>query len=227
MNIKDVAWVDVQEKLRDTDLLNVPLGATETYGPHLVMGTEGYIGDYVGKELGNRLDRLVASFLPVACSELLVFFPGNLYTSPYVLKAYVKAISDRMIFWGITGIIFLNIYSPNMALLGELSREYLQQGISCMQVDFWRFILNVGSRLLGEEPPVVSNHASEMATAVVLAVDSDLVFESRFSRWTPNITLIQQYPDVATYRSFKDEIPESFIGDPGKATAEERRELLK
>jgi creatinine amidohydrolase len=227
MNIKDVAWVDVQEKLRSTDLLILALGATETSGPHLAMGVEAYVGDHVATELGNRLDCLVAPTIPVAWSEMLDPFPGNLYAPPPVLKAYVKAICDRMVFWGIKRIFFLNVHGPNLGFLEELSREYLRQDIHCAQIDFWRFMIRAASNLLKEELPYAHGHAGEMATAVTLAINPALVFKDRFGRWIPRTPLAERYPDVMMYRTLKEDCPEGFVGDPSVATAEEGREILK
>lgn len=227
MNIKDVSWLDVQEKLRGTDLLILALGATETYGPHLAMGAEAFVGDYVATELGNRLDCLVAPTIPVAWSEMLDPFPGNLYAPPAVLKAYVKAVCDRMVSWGIKRIFFLNAHGPNGGFLEELSREYLTQDIRCAQIDFWRFMIRAGSDLLKGELPLAHGHAGEMATAVMLAINPAAVFKDRFGRWVPNTSMADRYPDVMMYRSFTEDCPEGFVGEPGRATAEEGRELLK
>jgi creatinine amidohydrolase len=226
VNIKDVAWVDVQAKLRSTDLLILALGATETSGPHLAMGVETAVGDHVATELGNRLDCLVAPTIPVTWSEMLDPFPGNLYAPPPVLKAYVKAVCDRMVHWGVRRIFFLNVHGPNLGFLEELSREYLKQEVHCAQIDFWRFMIKAASEMLSGELPYAHGHASEMATAVTLAIDPGLVFVDRFSRWIPDTPLAARYPDVMMYRTFKEDCPEGFVGDPSKATAEEGRMIL-
>ncbi|MHB0870477.1 MAG: creatininase family protein [Chloroflexota bacterium] len=227
MNIKDVAWVDVKEKLGSTDLLILPLGATETYGHHLAMGTESHIADYVATELGRRLDCLVAPTIPVTWSELLDPFPGNLYAPPPVLKGYVQAICDRMVAWGIKRVFFLNVHGPNLGFLEELSREYMRQGIRCAQIDFWRFMIKQGADLLQGELPWAHGHAGEMAVAVALAIKPELVFQDRFTRWVPEPGEAGRNPDVATYRPFTEDTPTGHFGDPSRATAEEGRQLLE
>lgn len=227
MNIKDVAWVDVKAKLASTDLLIAPLGATETYGHHLAMGTETYVADYVGSELGTRLDCLVTPSIPVTCSGLLDPFPGNLYAYPPVLKAYLKDICDRMVAWGIKRIFFLNVHGPNLGLLDELSREYMQQGIRCAQVDFWRMMIKLVPDLLKGEAPHAYGHASEMGVAVALAVKPELVFRERFNTWIPNTPLADKFPDVMMYVPFSEVTPTGHTGDPSKGTLEEGREALR
>jgi creatinine amidohydrolase len=227
MNIKDVAWVDVREKLASTDLLIVPLGATETYGHHLAMGTEICVADHVGNELGNRLDCLVTPTIPVTCSGLLDSFPGNLYTYPPVLKAYVKDICDRMVAWGIKRIFFLNIHGPNLGLLDELSREYMNRQIRCSQVDFWRTMIKLVPDLLQGSVPHAYGHGSEMAVAIALAISPELVFTDRFSTVIPSTPLADKYPDIMMYVPFSEVTQTGHTGDPSKGTAAAGREALK
>jgi creatinine amidohydrolase len=227
MNIKDVAWVDVKEKLASSDLLIVPLGATETYGPHMAMGTETYVADYVGTELGVRLDCLVTPTIPVSCSGLLDPFPGNLYAFPPVVKAYLKDICDRMVAWGVKRIFFLNVHGPNLGLLDELSREYMARKIRCAQVDFWRMMIKLVPDLLQDRVPHAYGHASEMAVSVALAINPGLVFKNRFKTFIPENPLTDKYPDILTYVPFNEITPTGHTGDPSKGTAEEGREALK
>jgi creatinine amidohydrolase len=226
MNIKDVAWVDVKQKLASTDLLIVPLGATETYGHHMAMGTETYVADYVGTELGNRLDCLVAPSVPVTCSGPLDPFPGNLYAQPAVLKAYLKDICDRMVAWGIKRIFFLNVHGPNLALLDELSREYMTRGIRCAQVDFWRMMIKLVPDLLKGPAPHAYGHASELGVSVALAIKPDLVFPARFNTVIPKTPLADKYPDVMMVAPFNAVTPTGHTGDPSHGTAETGREAL-
>lgn len=227
MNIKDVAWVDVKEKLASSNLLIVPLGATETYGPHMAMGTEIYVADYVGNELGVRLDCLVTPTIPVTCSGLLDPFPGNLYAYPPVLKAYLKDICDRMVAWGVKRIFFLNVHGPNLGLLDELSREYMDRKIRCAQVDFWRMMIKLVPDLLHGPAPLAYGHASELAVAVALAIKSDLVFKDRFKTLIPETPLADKYSDVMMYVPFNETTPTGHTGDPSKGTSEEGQEALK
>ncbi len=227
MNLKDVAWVDVKTKLASTDLLIVPLGATETCGHHMAMGTEICVADHVGRELANRLDCLVTPTIPVTCSGLLDPFPGNLYASPPVLKAYLKDICDRMVVWGIKRIFFLNVHGPNLALLDELSREYMTAQVRCAQVDFWRMLIKLVPDLLHGPAPHAYGHASELGVAVALAIKPELVFKDRFTTWIPSTPLADKYPDVMMYVPFNEIAPTGHRGDPGQGTAETGREALR
>jgi creatinine amidohydrolase len=143
------------------------------------------------------------------------------------LKAYLKDICDRMVAWGVKRIFFLNVHGPNMGLLDELSREYMDRKIRCAQVDFWRMMIKLVPDLLQGPAPHAYGHASEMAVAVALAIKPDLVFTDRFKTVIPETPLADKYSDVMMYVPFNEVTPTGHTGDPSKGTAEQGREILK
>jgi creatinine amidohydrolase len=226
MNLADSSWVQAKDALEKTDLLIVPLGATEVYGPHLPMGSETMIGDYVGKILGERTGAVVAPTLPVSCSGLLDYFPGNLYISPATLRAYLGDICERAVAWGIKYIFFLNIHGPNGAAIEEVSRALMPRGIRCAQIDFWRFMLRqAGDQLKGGE--LASGHSGEMAASTMLAIRPELVQQTQYSLTTPKRTLAADYPDVMMYFRWSDVSATGHAGDPSPATVEAGQVLLE
>lgn len=226
MILAESSWVQAKDALAKTDLLIVPLGATEVYGPHLPMGSETMIGDYVGKILGERTGAVVLPTLPVSCSGLLDYFPGNLYISPATLRAYLSDICERALAWGIKYIFFLNVHGPNGAAIEEVSRSMMARGLHCAQIDFWRFMLRQGAdQLKGGE--LASGHSSEMATSTMLAIRPDLVQEDQYVLTVPKPTLATDYPDVMTYVRFSEVTPTGHTGDPSPATREAGAVLLE
>jgi creatinine amidohydrolase len=226
VNIADVAWVDVQEKLKSSDLLIVPLGGTETYGPHLATGTATYITEHLATELGNRLDCLVCPTFPITWTENLDPFPGNLYAAPPVVKAYVKAVCDRMVSWGIKRLFFLNVHRRNVGFLDELGYEYLRQGVRCAQVHYWALVVDSGGGLLRTGGLLGRGHGSELSVALALAVRPNLVFPERFRTWVPKPQLGDKYPDMLIAAPFSETTPTGHVGDPSQATAEQGRQIL-
>ena len=225
MNLEEITWMQARETLAQSDLLIIPLGATETYGPHLAMGSEKIIGDYVGSVLGERLAALVTPTIPITCSGNLDRFPGNLYVSPATLKAYLADICECGVRWGVKRIFFLNIHGPNLATIEELSRELMWRGIRCAQIDFWRFMLRqAGDLLKGGEH--AAGHASEMAADCMLALRPELVRQEKYESITPRRTLAADYPDVMMYFPWHEITPTGHTGDPSPATAEAGRVLL-
>ena len=52
-------WVDVERKLRVTDLGLVPVGAVEVYGPHMPQGTDGIVAQALCLGVADEIDCLV------------------------------------------------------------------------------------------------------------------------------------------------------------------------
>lgn len=226
MNLAEVSWVQAKETLAKSDLVIIPLGATETYGPHLPTGSETMIGDYVGKILGDRVGALVLPTIPVTCSGNLDAFPGNLYISPSTLRAYLTDLSERAVAWGAKRIFFLNIHGPNMGAIEEVSRVLMTRGIRCAQIDFWRFMLRqAGDQLKGGE--LASGHSSEMAASTMLAIRPELVQQANYGLSTPKRTLAADYPDVLMYFPWNEITTTGHTGDPSPASAEAGKVLLQ
>ncbi|MHB1006685.1 MAG: creatininase family protein [Chloroflexota bacterium] len=225
MNLAENSWMQAREALTKTDLLIIPLGATETYGPHLPMGSETMIGDYVGKQVGDRTSALVTPTIPITCSGNLESFPGNLYISNATLKSYLMDLCERGISWGVKRVFFLNIHGPNMGTIEEVSRAMLTRGVRCAQIDFWRFMLRqAGDQLKGGE--YSSGHASEMAASSILALRPELVQVDKYEMTIPKHTLANDYPDVMMYYPFSDITPTGHTGDPTPASVEAGQVLL-
>lgn len=226
MNLAESTWVQAKENLAKSDLLIIPLGATEVYGPHLPEGSETMIGDYVGRIVGEQVGALVTPTIPITCSGNLDYFPGNLYVSPSTLKMYLKDICERAVTWGIKRIFFLNIHGPNMATIEEVSRELMARGVRCAQIDFWRFMLRQSEGLLkGKDLP--AGHSSEMAASTMLAIRPDLVHPEHYTTTMPRQPLVDAYPDVMTYTPWNEVTPTGHTGDPSQASKEAGEELLR
>jgi creatinine amidohydrolase len=225
VNLSESTWVQARDLLAHSDLLIVPLGATEVYGPHLPTGSETIIGDYVGKLLGERVNALVAPTLPVTCSGNLDYFPGNLYISPDTLKSMLRDICARATRWGIKRVFFLNVHGPNMAVVEEISRELLAQGVRCAQIDFWRFMLRLSEgQLRGKDLP--AGHSSEMAASTILAIRPELVQPQHYATSLPDPGLSEKYPDVMTYARWNEVTPTGYTCDPSQASKEAGEVML-
>ncbi|MBI4507620.1 MAG: creatininase family protein, partial [Chloroflexi bacterium] len=53
MFLPDATWEDVKAQLGQTDLLVYPLGALETYGVALPLGTESYVVEHIARAVGE------------------------------------------------------------------------------------------------------------------------------------------------------------------------------
>lgn len=227
MNVKDMTWMEVRDALERTDLLIYPLGATETYGPHLPTGLEIIVADWVADRLGQRSGALVMPTLPVSCSQVNDAFPGNLYISPSTVRDYLLESCRCLTRFGIKQVFFLNVHGPNLYPIEEVVLALRQDGVRASQTDFWRFIARRVRDLLSDDEDN-TKHASEMATAMMLAIDESRVRRDRFSVTRANLGLAKDYvvPDVNFHTPWHEVSPTGHLGDPSRATKEQGQAIL-
>jgi creatinine amidohydrolase/Fe(II)-dependent formamide hydrolase-like protein len=228
MNIAEMTWQEVRAALQSTDLLIYPLGATETYGPHLPTGLEIKVADWVGTRLGQRTNALVMPTLPISCSQVNDAFPGNLFVPPSVVRDYLLESCRCLTRYGIKQVFFLNVHGPNLYPIEEAVRALQAEGVRASQTDFWRFVGRRIPDLLSDDEHR-TGHASEMATAMMLAIDPAAVRQDRYSVSRPEPGLHQEYlvPDVNLHVPWHEIAPSGHLGDPSKASAEQGRQILE
>jgi creatinine amidohydrolase len=225
MRIQDVPWPEVKEALKHTNLLIVPLGATETYGPHLPTGLEIYVTEEVARRLGERAHGLVAPTLPITCSRVNTGFPGTFYITVGTLTSILRELCGEMVAYGIKRIFFLNGHGPNIPAIEEVSRELATQGVKCVQVDMWRAMIRLAGDVLEGRNP--TGHGSELATSTLLAVRPDLVRADKYVEGEPISGLAQRYPDINVHICASDRSEYGHLGDPRHATVEKGAEVLR
>ena len=222
-----MTWMEVRDALERTSLLIYPLGATETYGPHLPTGLEIYVADWVATRLGERTNALVMPTLPISHSRVNDAFPGNLFVQPATVRDYVLESTRCLTRYGLKNVFFLNVHGPNLMPLEEVIYTLQAEAIRAAQSDFWRFIARRCRDLLSDDEHA-TGHASEMATAMMLAIDPSLVRQDRFSVSRPNAGLAADYivPDVNFHTPWHEISPSGHLGDPSRATADQGHAIL-
>src|SRR5438477_7371149 len=146
-------WVDVEERLRVTDLGLVPVGAVEVYGPHMPQGTDGIVAQALCLAIADEIDCLVAPLIPVGYSAGLQTFPGTLSVSTGAVKEYCRGVAESLFDFGVNRVLFVNGHAGNVFPIDELCEDlgHNRSDRRLAQVDVWRYIQPFTSDLLGSE----------------------------------------------------------------------------
>ena len=107
-------WVDFDALRKETDLVLMPFGAVEVYGPHLPMGADGIATSALAERVAAEEPAFVAPLIPVGYSKALADFPGTLNVRPSSLTAYARDVAESYIGWGCKRILFSNDFYPTM-----------------------------------------------------------------------------------------------------------------
>ena len=218
-------WVDFDEARKRTDVLLVPFGAVEVYGPHLPMGADGIATSALANAIAAEEPALVAPLIPVGYSRNLMDFPGTLSVRPASLVAYTRDIVESFIHWGSRRILFINGHAGNVAYLSELATELeAEYGVKCAQIDWWRYIQPLTEDLV-EAEQLPHGHASEFGTSVMLAIVPEHVKMDRAVKTLPKQAV--PYPDFIRPRRYGDSTDTGVVGDGTLGTEAKGAEVMQ
>ena len=229
MNLAEMAWVDAEKALAKAKIALVPVGAVEVYGKHLPQGSDGFAAQAFAARLAERIDAVVTPLVPVGCSQALMSFPGTLTVSPEALKAYLGDVCDSLIHWGIKRILFVNGHAGNVPHIGDLCRAYIDQGVKCAQIDWWRAIYRAGLDInVPESGPSANGHAAEVGTSILLAIRPDLVIPENMVAETAQRGRVGAYPEIIQYDvTYRAMTRSGVSGDPTSGSAAKGEAMIE
>jgi creatinine amidohydrolase len=223
--VQEMNWVDFDALREETDLVLIPLGAVEVYGPHLPLGADGIATTALAKRVAEKVPAFVAPLIPVGYSAALDEFPGTLSVRPSSLVAYTRDVAESFIGWGCRRILFLNGHAGNVPYLNQLSRELAaEHGVRCAQIDWWRFIQPLVEDLV-ESDILPHGHASEFGSSVMLHLVPEHVKSERALRTPPATT--DPFPDFLRPGSYRALTATGVLGDGTLGSAEKGAETMR
>ncbi len=111
--LQDMTWPDVQEYLKTSDMVIIPLGSTEQHGPHLPLGTDLYEALGMSKMISARTGVIVAPVVHVGHSYYHSGFPGTLSLTPETFGQVLFETAQMLIKYGFRRIMFFNYHGGN------------------------------------------------------------------------------------------------------------------
>lgn len=218
-------WVDFDELRSRTDLVLMPFGAVEVYGPHLPMGADGISTEALAIRVAEQEPAFVAPLIPIGYSKALMDFPGTLNVRPESLVAYARDVAESFIGWGCKRILFINGHAGNVPFLSDLATQLEEEhGVKVAQIDWWRFIQPLVEDLV-EANDLPHGHASEFGTSVMLHLSGEHVKMERAVQTSPRTH--NGYPDFIRPRHYKDSTDTGVVGDGTLGTEEKGAETVR
>lgn len=218
-------WVDFDTQRPRTDLVLIPLGAVEVYGPHLPMGADGIATSALALRVAEQVPAFVSPLIPVGFSEALSEFPGTLSVRPSSLIAYTRDVAESFIRWGARRILFVNGHAGNVPYLSELAMDLEStHGVRCAQIDWWRFIQPLTEDLV-QSDVLPHGHASEFGTSVMLHLVPEHVMLDRLVRTEPEQQ--NDFPDFLRPMSYREQTSTGVLGDAHTGTEDKGAEVMR
>lgn len=227
--MQNMTWLQFDKRRKETDLVILPTGACEVYGPHLPMGSDILVAQEVALRVARQADALVAPSIPMGESFGLGEYPGTIVIRTESFQSYAEDVVNSLIHWGFKRFLFLTGHAGNVPILSRLAREHqASDGIKCMQIDWWRFIQPLSAGIFDNSGYMAHGHASECGTSILLYLFPELVVQEEIGNHPPRSPkAYTQWLDIIKYNSFLTLTDGSgSVGDSTSASAEKGERIV-
>ena len=123
MQLQLCTWAEVEEHLKKTTGIIVPIGSTEQHGPNGLIGTDTICAEVVAKGVGEKAGALVAPTIAVGMAQHHMAFTGSMTLRPSTLIALVCDTVQSLARHGFDRIYFLNGHGGNIATMNAAFAE--------------------------------------------------------------------------------------------------------
>lgn len=216
MRAFETPWPDVAARFASGGTVAIlPFGALEQHGPHLPLGTDTITAEYVASALAETLGAVLLPPVNYGDTWNNAGYPGTISLRSSTVTAIAVDIGVALQAAGAAGLVIVNGDWGNRQPLYSATRELLERGMPTITLDYPGMDAAI-SRVRESEPAAPGlNHAEEVETSIMLAIDASRVHTDRF---------------VASYPEFPSDFgvrpmqlhpfsPSGVFGDPSTATA--------
>jgi creatinine amidohydrolase len=226
MQLAVSTWQDVEDYLRGSVGVILPIGSVEQHGPNGLIGTDHLCAEVVARGVGDALGAAVAPTLAYGMSQHHLGFAGSVTLRPATLMLVVRDVVDSLTVHGFRRFFFINGHGGNVATVtaafDEIQAERSLRGgtpVRCRMV-FWT---GARCKALSEElyPGVDGSHATASEVSLSQYYQPAHI---KHAQMTPRVApTAPQFFDSADYRA---RFPDGRIGsDPSLSSPEHGKRL--
>jgi creatinine amidohydrolase len=216
---------DVKEKIQNSKIAILPIGAVEAHGPHLPLGTDNYLAERLSERVAEKTGAFVLPTLPYGQVWSLKNFPGSINVSNDSLISMLVDIGTSLYDQGFRVFAMINGHLGNAVALKEAARK-----LYSLHPDFKiLYLFYPGVKKVTEEvretPSAHASyfHACEIETSYMLYLAGEYVDMSRAITDIPDIPMSA---DV-TPTPWEDFTNSAVLGDAKIATREKGEKIIE
>ncbi len=117
---------------KTTDLVIIPSGAFEVYGPHLPLGTDTLVANKIAGLVAERVNAIIGPVLEAGESSELEDFPGTITISSESFKQYLWDTLRSLEKWGFKDFLFVNTHLGNVPIINQIAFEFQRRPASAV-----------------------------------------------------------------------------------------------
>lgn len=242
--LQDMKWNDFENELKETDVVLIPVGATEQHGRHMPLGSDTYCAYEVARRAAEKENAIVAPVIPYGISRCHMSFPGTITLSTDTLIRVLDDICESLYTHGIRKFIFINGHGHNNPIIRTFMDEFKlksNKDVHLFLTEWWNPGFKLTRELWSTDPSdLPDGHAADVECSAMLAIRPDLVDMDAASKVVlgglekSKITFnkstsarLEGYPvDLLTISDFKQFTESGIIGSALNATKENGEKIL-
>ena len=130
MLLENLAFTEVEEYLKEKDIVLVPIGSVEQHSPYGLIGTDFIAAEAVARRAGEALGILVAPTVCYGVSDHHMGFKGTVTLRPDTMIQIVMDLVRSLVAHGFRRILFVNGHGGNINTLGTAFSQLKSEGIN-------------------------------------------------------------------------------------------------
>jgi creatinine amidohydrolase len=200
-----MTWVEVEDLLKRTDMVIIPVASLEQHALHLPIGTDFYNGLERAKLVAQKTDVLVAPILLPGNSPYHMAFPGTITLSSQTIQQVYFEAAQSLLKHGFKRVLLLNSHGGNQIITRYIADRINQEtdGIAVELGEAAAPFMTRATRQPSDTPRVFDRHGGVGETSTSLYMFPNLVNMSAARRAT--LTMPEHLQKM---------LPEVVAGDP-------------
>jgi creatinine amidohydrolase len=223
IRLTDITWQQAADVLRPDAVVVIPVGAaSKEHGPHLKLGNDAILADYLTRRIVDAAEVVVAPAIPYHYYPAFVEYPGSASLTLDTARALTTEIAQGLSSYGPRRFYMLNTGISTARALQPAVRALAAQGIVLAYTDLGARLDRAAASIRQQEG---GTHADEIETSMMLYVDPASVDMRRaVKEFNPSAGPLQ----LTRRRGAPGTFSESGVwGDPTIATREKGRVVVE
>jgi creatinine amidohydrolase len=223
VRLSDITWQQAAEVLRPETVVVIPLGAgSKEHGPHLKLGNDAILSDYLAGRVAAASDVVVAPSLAYHFYPAFVDYPGATSLTVDTARALTTEVALGLSRFGPRRFYVLNTGVSTTRALELAARSLAAEGVLLGYTDLAARLDRASAVVRQQEG---GTHADEVETSMTLYIDPASVDMRRaVKEYTPSAGPLQ----LTRRRGAAGTFSESGVwGDPTLATREKGRVIVE
>ncbi|MFC2950521.1 creatininase family protein [Marinicaulis aureus] len=226
MELQLSTWPEVEEYLKRSKLIVIPIGSMEQHGPTGLIGTDAICPEVIAHKAGDISGVMVGPTFSVGVAQHHMSFSGSLCLRPSTMIAAMNDWANALAHHGFTKLVWFNGHGGNIATINAAFSEFYHlrnyapanngERVRCTLRNWWDLqgIAELCAKLYPE------GHGQHATASEVAVTYSQYPERQRNDPLTPKIAPVRApFSDAADYR---EKYPDGRIGsDPSLARAED------